>query len=422
MTNETEKFTIDWGLNEDTEPRADDVRLIEAGRTFEAPLPVDSPPGAETTEVQAPWQPSREPEAFTPHEETFDAADFEESHDEPFDRPGTDKVGIVGGKGTGKSYLFQAMVYRTFAGRHSGALTWYLERDAMQLFMAKEQPDGRGGIKTGTARAMNRVSFIKKYQNWQRLPFTMKEEQHWYRLRLPYRTGWLGGVRSALDVEFFDGSGEGFFGAGSVTSADRALWERNYAAASVMVFCLPLWAAFPDSSISDHDAEWRDMMLEDFEQVVQNYSAIRRDRPVSSIVALTMSDDRRGALRTLRDRWISPFIDSPHTYLKQLRKGSGVARYLANARLVSEALHEEFESSGDPRVSNIPQRLDFGRGKPWIVALSAMEGVRLDELELKYENPDDAARAREARSAAPTPVHVELPLLLALCERENALM
>ncbi|MFL6244773.1 MAG: hypothetical protein ACJ74H_02020 [Thermoanaerobaculia bacterium] len=359
----------------------------------------------------------RAPEAFA--NEDFDT----ESPGEPFDRPDAHKMGIIGGKGVGKSYLFQSMIYRTFSGKQAGALTYYLEHDAMHLFVARGEMDAALALtKTGAAQSLNRITFIKKYQTWQRLPFTAKQAQHWYRLRLPYRTGWLGKNRAAMDVEFFDGSGEGFFEMAAVSSADRALWERAYGDARVMVFCLPLWAAFPDSTLSDHDWDHREKILEGFEQVVQNYRDISGRPPARSILALTMSDDRRGALKTLRDRWISPYIDSPHTYLKQLRTGRGVARYVANARRVSEALHDEFASSRDPGVSDIPQRLDFDCGRPWIVSLSAMEGVRLDELELRYRNPDDPARLREARAAAPTPVHVELPLLLALCERENALM
>ncbi|HEX9984994.1 MAG TPA: hypothetical protein VGF69_17160 [Thermoanaerobaculia bacterium] len=350
------------------------------------------------------------------------------SDGEPFDRPDAHKVGIIGGKGVGKSYLFQAMVYRTYAGQQSGALTYYLERDGMHLFKA-EGAEGGGArqlTETGAAASVNRVDFIRKYQGWQRLSTTRKEQQEWYRLRLLLRTGWLGRTRSALDVEFFEGSGEGFFELQAVGKEDRALWAKAYLNAGVMVFCLPLWAAFPNGQLSEDEWSVRDALLRGFEQVVQNYLEMRRregaTHPVSSILALTMADDRRSALGTLYDRWISPFLDSPHTYLRQMHTGTGVARYLNNARRISESLHEEFAAARDPRVTAIPQSLDFGRGKPWIVALTAIEGARIDDLERRFKNPDDPARLAEARRTAPTPVHVELPLLLALCERENALM
>jgi hypothetical protein len=252
------------------------------------------------------------------------------------------------------------------------------------------------------------------------------EEQQWYRLRLLLRSGWLGRTQSAMDVEFFEGSGEGFFELQTIDAESRALWTRAYQNAGVMVFCLPIWAAFPSDELTEEDWAHRDALLRGFEQVVQNYLDMRRRenarQSVSSILALTMSDDRRSALRMLYDRWISPYLDSPHTYLKQMRRGTGVARYINNARTISESLIEEFAAARDPRVTAIPQSLDLGRGSPWIVARSATEGLRLDDLERRFPNPDDPARRAEVRRAAPTPVHVELPLLLALCERENALM
>lgn len=347
---------------------------------------------------------------------------------EPFDRPDAHKVGILGGKGVGKSYLFQAMVYRTFAGVQSGALTYYLERDGMHLFQAAggEGHGRRQLTDTGAAVALNRVEFIRSYQNWQRLSTTLKEQQQWYRLRLLLRSGWLGRTQSAMDVEFFEGSGEGFFELQTVDAESRALWTRAYQKAAVMVFCLPIWAAFPNDDLTAEDWAHRERLLRGFEQVLQNYLDMRRRenarRPVSSILALTMSDDRRSALHTLYDRWIAPYLDSPHTYLRQMRRGTGVARYINNARTISESLHDEFAAARDPRVTAIPQSLDLGRGRPWIVALSATEGARLEDLERRFPNPDDPARWAEARRAAPTPVHVELPLLLALCERDNALM
>ena len=222
-------------------------------------------------------------------------------------------------------------------------------------------------------------------------------------------------------MEFFDGSGEGFFELAATTAKSRKLWEEGYLKARVMIFCLPLWAAFPDSNLTDREWKDREDLLEGFDQVIQNYRDMRERHkavePVKSILALTMADDRRGALRTLYDRWISPYLDAPHTYLRQLHKGGGVARYLANTRKVSEALHEEFRAARDPRVVAIPQSLDFRGGRPWIVPLSAIEGARLDQIEAEVPNPDDRLRL-----GAPVPVHVELPLLVALCERDNALM
>ncbi|HEV7766157.1 MAG TPA: hypothetical protein VGQ76_14225 [Thermoanaerobaculia bacterium] len=394
----------------------------------EFPEPVDTPPGVDG-DPSGPWDFTLH---ATPDVEQDQAASGEEElevqDDEPFDRPDAQKLGIVGGKGVGKTYLFQAMVYRSYAGTQSGALTYYLENDGMHLFIAHgEQGDsGRRIARTGAASTLNRADFIKKYRQWERLDFTKETNQHWYRLRLDFRTGLLGRTRSAMDVEFFDGSGEGLIGATQLTDEDREVWDRAYLTAGVMVFCFPLWAAFPGNDLTDEEWATRDQLISGLEQVIKNYNDMRRRhnerKPVTSILALTMSDDRRSALQSLYGRWISPYLDSPNTYLKQLRRGTGIARYLSNARKISEALHEEFASVSDPRIASIPQSLDFGRGVPWMVALSAIDGARLDQIEKSYPNPDDPRRLREVRGAAPVPVHVELPLLVALCERENALM
>jgi hypothetical protein len=344
---------------------------------------------------------------------------------EPFDRPDTQKLGIIGGRGVGKTYLFQSMVYRTFAGPQAGALTYYLEKDGMHLFEASREAGDGKIVNTGSARPVNRVDFIRRYQAWHRLPTTTSSIQQWYRLRLLYRTGYFGELRSAIDVEFFDVSGE-LLGSQADEGGDWAVWAKAYCDANVMVFCLPLWAAFPSSDLTVDESRFRDIVMTSFEQVIRNYTEVRRrfraDHPVRSILALTMSDDRRSALRSLYDRWISPYLDSPYTYLKQLQTGSGVARYLANARKVSELMHDEFAAARDPQIASIPQTLDFGRGRPWIVPLSAIDGTYLDDLNDRYPDPDDPARFQEARRNAPVPVHVELPLLVALCERENALM
>lgn len=336
-------------------------------------------------------------------DETVFPSGFFEDDDEPFDLPGAEKLGIVGGKGVGKSYLFQAMVYRTYAGPQAGALSYYL--DGIRLFRALRRQD--------KVRTVNLASFVERYVSWDRLPQTIMINQEWYRLRLRYRTGLLGQSRAAMDVEFFDGSGEGFF-QGPRTGENKRLWQEGYQDARVMVFCLPLWVAFPGENLTDSDWKDRDEILKGFEQVVQNYMDVRGKRvfPVKSVLALTMADDRRSALEKLYYKWIAPYLDSPYTYLGPLRKGKWVARYLANARQVSEALHEEFASSRDPRVASIPYSLDFG-GRPWLIPVSAIEGEQIAQREVDPER---------AKRVAPVPVHVELPLLVALCERNNALM
>lgn len=342
--------------------------------------------------------------------------DFFEAEDdaEPFDLPGTEKLGIIGGKGVGKSFLFQGMVHRTQSKAQAGAMSTYL--DKARLFYALSRKD--------KAQSLILAEFSKLYRSWVRLPQTKFDTQKWYRLRLSYRTGIvLGRKPSFMDVEFFDGSGEGFFEATRNRKGVRALWREGYLDARVMVFCLPLWAAFPGSKLSRADWRERDELLAGFERVIRNYEDLRREgqrtQPVKSVLAFTMADDQRSALKKLHEKWIVPYMDNPQLYLRQLRSGSGVARYLANARTISEALHEELAANRDPRVSSIPQSLDVdGRGgRPWLIPLSAVDGRELDRIEEEYPKPDDRPVLPE-----PVPVHVELPLLVALCERHNALM
>lgn len=405
-----DKDSTDWGMN-----------------TEVATPPPPAPPSLAPPALRA-HTTAADVEEWVPDNETsrpqtqFTEEDFDDTEKEPFDRPDVQKLGIIGGKGVGKSYLFQAMVYRVLSSELSGAMTQFIERDNVTLFTSSI---GAQITDTGSARPLNRARFVEKYEKWLRLPQTQKTDQRWYRLRLPYRTGWLGRKQTAMDVEFFDGSGEGLFQLESLSAAEWKIWEKAYGPATVMVFCLPLWAAFPGSDLTEEDWEVRDALLTGFEQVLTHYKELRRriqNPRVASILALTAADDRRSALRTLYTRWIVPYLDSAPNHLAELRKGSGIARYLNNARRVSEALRGEFLSARRPSVSAIPRSLDFGKGLPWIVPLSAIDGTRLDYLEHVYPNPDDPARLREIRENYPIPIHVELPLLVALCERENALM
>jgi hypothetical protein len=80
-------------------------------------------------------------------------------------------------------------------------------------------------------------------------------------------------------------------------------------------------------------------------------------------------------------------------------------------------VREEFREAPEARVARLPSQLDLGAGEPWIVPLSAIDGDRLAVLEA-----DPTAHPARRRLAPPIPLHVELPLLVALCSRSNALM
>jgi len=359
-----------------------------------------------------PFLPRAEPGGEEGADEPLPADFFLADDAEPFELPGAARLGIVGGKGVGKSYLFQAMVYRTLAGGQAGALATFLHRDSIRLWSALRRED--------PVSTLNITAFLRRYAAWQRLPTTTLAVQRWYRLRLRYRTGLLGRRRSALDVEFFDGSGEGFFAAVQ-SSGNGQLWRDGFLDARMMVFCLPLWVAFPVDTLSAEDRGWREQCLEGFDQVVQNVEDLRgrhrRTAPVRTLLALTMGDDPRCALTELRERWIHPYLDTPFPHLRRLRTPSGLMRYLVQAGEVSRTLGQEFERVRDPRVAGIPQRLDLGAGPPWLIPLSAIEGTVLGQEERgTLEAPTSPPRQ------PPVPAHVELPLLVALCEHTNALM
>jgi hypothetical protein len=380
-------------------PPAEEDREDEtdAGVVFPFVVPPKAPQAAEPE--APPVRPARRPAppATTPVPD-----------EEPFDRPGTTRVGLLGGKGVGKSYLFHSMVYRTLDSRRSGALTYYIARDSVRIYQTLDRSQ--------TPRSIIPAEFIQNYASWTRLFSTLRTGQYWYRLRLQFRTGLLGTRKAFLDIDFLDGSGEEF--EEGISQKTEELWKEAFLDARVMVFCLPLWAAFPASGgvLSDEDWEERRKIIKGFDSIVRHYKDLREKyratHRVRSILALTMADDRRSALAMLRNRWIHPFASDPMLHLRAMRRASGVARYLSSARQVSEAIWQEFDASPDPVISGIPVSLDFGAGRPWFIPVSAIDGAVLDRQ----------GAARGAGLPPPVPVHVELPLLVALCASHNALM
>lgn len=365
---------------------------------FVVPRKASQAAEAEATPVRPARRPAPPPPAPMPDEE-------------PFDRPGTTRVGLLGGKGVGKSYLFHSMVYRTLDSRRSGALTYYIASDSVRVYQTLDR--------SLTPRSVIPTEFIHDYASWNRLFTTLKTDQRWYRLRLQFRTGLLGTRKTFLDIDFLDGSGEEL--ESGISKESEELWKAAFLDARVMVFCLPLWAAFPASGgvLSDEDWENRRRVIKGFDSVVRHYKDLREKyratHRVRSILALTMADDRRSALATLRNRWIHPFVNDPMLHLRAMRRASGVARYLSSARQVSEAIWQEFDASPDPVISGIPVSLDLGAGRPWFIPVSAIDGAALDSQMQR-------GTARGAGLAPPVPVHVELPLLVALCASHNALM
>lgn len=337
----------------------------------------------------------------------------------------TTRLGIIGGKGVGKSYLFQAMVYRTYSNDHAGSLAYYLGGDSITLDEATERTRDKATERTRTHQSKNLVAFIKNYEVWNRLLQTTQEQVYWYRLRLPYQAGFFGSKSLGIDVEFFDGSGEGHFAIEDVFSTDSvsSIWKEAFLEVQTMVFCLPLWVAFPNTELSKEHQRVREDILQQFERVIMNYREFQKRNQQRiqprSILALTMADDQRSALNTLRDNWITLYMQNPEDYLPRLRNERWITLYLAQARKISKALYVEFKNSRDHLVNSIPSKIEgVSSSKPWLVPLSAIDGRRLAEIERIRETDDPSY----SPSLPPVPVHVELPLLVALCEWKNALM
>lgn len=320
------------------------------------------------------------------------------------------RLGLLGGKGVGKSYLFQALAYRV-SGRSAGGLAYFLGDCRAELAMARELHEN--------ARTITLQQVIEPYCDWIRLGTTVYSAQTWYRLRLAYRVGWPFSRRARMDLTFLEGSGESYQ-AGIRTERERAWWTHAFIDATVMVFCLPFWAAFPaPDELTDEDRERRAGYLREFADIVTTFRALWERQgapPTKTVLALTMADDRRCGLPEVKAKWIDPYLDSPDRYLTRLQSGAGIVQYLATARQVSRFLDDNL-LSGDNRVTAIPAALDFGAGPPWLVPVSAINGSRLSLME------DARANGRPVGGdTPPVPVHVELPLLLCLCQADNVLM
>jgi len=327
------------------------------------------------------------------------------------------KIGILGGKQTGKSYLFQSMVFRTQAPDNSGALTRFLKGGRVDLL----QTEMNGSL----VYELELQEFAEKYAEWDRLAQNNFDNQIWYKLRFQYRCGLLGLSRNTMDIEFLDASGEALSELAVDDPSMASLWERAYLHAKVVVFCLPMWAVW-HHPLSEEDLHLRRMYRKDFGKVAQRFNTLRSkkgvDHPVRTVLALTMADDPRVSLESVKERWIRTLLNEEHLdqsgrcamerHLQLVRSSRGLNQYLESTRQISDAMQEAFLSHRDSRLQSYPGRLNFGAGDPWIIPVSAIDGQRLQEVERTNCRPD----------LPPSPVHVELPLLIAICEAYNAMM
>lgn len=325
------------------------------------------------------------------------------------------KLGIVGGKGVGKTYLFHAMIHRLEKFTESGALRYFF-KDAgnIEIYSTASQEE--------PATKRSYASFNEKYDTWEELPATKVHTQRWHNVSIPYRTGILGQSQSYMELEFFDGAGEMF---STQTDISYDYWKNNFSDISVIVFCLPLWVALPLKK--NRDSKSRREIIESFDTVVQSFKKIREDnnnkKPVKTILALTMADDttKTSLGDELVNTWLKPYMleTADHgidtNFFNDFKTGGAVNRYLANARKTSNILKEKI-ANGDRLISNLTNKLKFGAGDPWIIPVSAIRGEFLAELNKLDEKPEDLSLPDH------NPAHVELPLLVALCEKTNAIM
>lgn len=344
------------------------------------------------------------------------------------------KMAILGARDSGKTYLFQAMCYRAFNPTRSGAIHYYLKNVQAEVSETTEDNEDL---------SLDPRTFNAKYKNWERLAGTQLATQKQYNLRLRYKTGLFSWRPSELSIDFLDGSGEAMQAElALMTPEEEAMWERAFLPARVVLFCLPIWAAFPHQSHRATLASKRERALDGFHKVVSKLKALRDRKaithPVQSILVLTMADDSHAAFPSLRAEWIAPHLDAEHAARRseELRSGRGLMRYLTTARHISDVLHKEFESSHENDVQRIPTSLQLDGHLPMIVAVSAIDGAKLDLRSppppsvsgVKTPLPPEVTTPRRPLPTLsfevgdPVPAHVELPLLLALCEQRNALM
>jgi len=411
LSNEEDSDINQYDIDDDNE-----FSEYEALEDTKAPFTKEEEPNALIINPKDPEETSK---LIDPVIENNDLP-IKETLKEIFETKNAAKISLIGGKGIGKSYLFQAMVYRSWSNQLSGALSYYLDCDSTRLVAAQSRQD--------PALLYRLTEYLESYEQWLRLDATKIETQLWFRLELPYRKGLLGLNRGQLAIEFYDGAGEFFESDLDESKVD--VWE-NLTKSNIMVFCLPYWVVFPSDDISDADYNERRIRLNAFDKILSNYKEIRRrtkqKHSVFSILALTQADDRRAGgneiISQIQENWIEEYMNNTEDYLKALRKPHNVLNYLKNAKKISKLLLKEMSNNMDPKVSSIVSGLDLGRGKPWLMPVSAIEGHKLQSIEeITRQSQSEENFLIKQQRTPPIPVHVELPLLVALCEYTNALI
>lgn len=328
------------------------------------------------------------------------------------------QIGILGPSESGKTYLFQGLVYRVETPGEYGVLGRYVKKNGVFLWQCSKPANLADPATKGHYWDLRK--FNRDFKRWRELPATPPGRAFWYYLLLSTRTGWMGFRESRIKVTFIDCAGEEYqkdLDLENQEALSTQVWS-TFEQARVMVFCLPIWAAFPGSTMKGKDWIDRTNMIEGFSQVLSNYWLLRselrnrgRSVPRTRIVlALTQADDARCGLTTLRERWIDTYVANDRDNLRKLARISGPTKYLATARAVSDYVRSEFGRVADKEIRTLPGRLEIDGEQPWFIPVTAINGATLK----------DATKAKSAGD--PVPAHIELPLLLALCDGHNILM
>lgn len=305
------------------------------------------------------------------------------------------RIGILGGKGTGKSYFVSALVHCLRKSENRGAVMAFIRRgeDSMSIANAASKD------------LVTPESFCDNFENGLGIPQTIESNQRWITIRLFYRKGPFGLGKSIMPIDVEDLSGELL--SKPLNPINQPIYERVGSKSRLMIFCLPVWVAFPGPATNRTGAQ---RLTREFAQVIENHPQVARQfrhrERVLSVVALTMADNPESILTDVREAWVNRYRDPSIPYeLENLHRPNHLCAYLTAARRVSRSLHRQLEYSEDGIRREVAKsiRLKSLSRRAWLLPVSAYDG----------QNPG---------SKNPLPVHVELLLLAALCMNRNVLM